>query len=67
MRLDRLTHKRWYLCDSFRLTWRQRVALLFGRGLEVRFDSPDSTLSAACHLSWRASGEEQWLVSNARD
>lgn len=39
MRLNRQTNRPWHLLEGVRLTFAQRVALLFGRQLFVRFHS----------------------------
>ncbi len=69
MRLNRQSQKPWHLVEGIRLTWRQRVALLFGRQLFVRFHSADSRLNASCRLGWRITGEpaSQWHHSDDRE
>ena len=47
----------WYLIGAGRLTFRDRVRLLLGVPLWVRFDSPDGECHAACRVSARVGRE----------
>lgn len=67
MRLNRQTLQHFGISDTFKPTWRQRLAVLLGRAIHVRFDSCDSRLNVSCHLSWRTEGDAQWHVANPLD
>lgn len=45
--------KRWYLIARPVLSLRDRLRLLFGSRLQVRFDSPDGYCHAACGITAR--------------
>jgi hypothetical protein len=41
------------------LNWRERLLVLFGRPVRVRFDSPDGDCHAACNLTITIEGGEK--------
>ncbi len=59
----RLRAKPFYLEQVAPLTFRQKVALLFGARLHIRFDCPNSICDASCHLSWgvEKDGQTDWM------
>lgn len=42
--------KPWFMLDCPRISWRDRLRLLLGVPLWVRFDSPDGECHAACSV-----------------
>jgi hypothetical protein len=50
--------KPWFIKHRRRLTWRERLRVLFGTPVDARFDSPDGDCHAACNITVTMTGGE---------
>lgn len=60
-----MERKRWHLTSYRRLGWLDRLRVLFGGRIYMRFESPNGECSAACRMAMRVQGEwpsdaERW-------